>query len=57
MYICLCAGVTEKQIQEAIQKGEAKTMGDLQNQLNVAMNCGECYEQVTLILQNTMRSS
>ncbi|MHA7841445.1 MAG: (2Fe-2S)-binding protein [Gammaproteobacteria bacterium] len=52
MYVCLCAGVTEKQIREALQTGEAKTMSDLQQQLDVNMNCGECCEQVETLLQH-----
>lgn len=52
MYVCLCAGVTEKQIREVLQTGEAKTITDLQQQLDVGMNCGECCEQVEIILQS-----
>ena len=41
MYICICKQVTELQIQEAVSNG-ASSFRDIQIQLGVATQCGEC---------------
>lgn len=41
MYICLCRGVTDRQIQAAIDNG-AKTLSHLRKNLGVAGQCGKC---------------
>ena len=41
MYICICEGVTEKQIQTAIAEG-ASSVRDLRKELGVAGQCGQC---------------
>lgn len=41
MYVCLCAAVTESQIQDAI-RGGATTMKQLRARLDVANCCGAC---------------
>lgn len=41
MYVCLCNGVTDRQIREAVSDG-AKSMRQLRQCLGVAANCGRC---------------
>lgn len=41
MYICICEGITERQIKTAI-KGGASSVRDLRNELGVASQCGQC---------------
>ncbi|MBM3393650.1 MAG: (2Fe-2S)-binding protein [Betaproteobacteria bacterium] len=41
MYICLCHGITEKQIRQAVQEG-ARSVPDLVACLGVATCCGTC---------------
>jgi bacterioferritin-associated ferredoxin len=41
MYVCLCKGVTDKQIRNAINEG-ACSMRDLRESLDVANQCGKC---------------
>ncbi|WP_339842843.1 bacterioferritin-associated ferredoxin [uncultured Halopseudomonas sp.] len=41
MYVCLCKGVTDKQIRNAINEG-ACNMRDLRDALDVANQCGKC---------------
>jgi bacterioferritin-associated ferredoxin len=41
MYVCICKAVTESQIEDAIDEG-AKNLRDLQLQLGVATQCGQC---------------
>lgn len=41
MYICLCRGITDSQIQSAIKNG-AQTLSQLRKNLGVAGQCGKC---------------
>ena len=41
MYVCLCKGVTEKCIRNAVADG-ASRMRDLRIDLGVAAQCGRC---------------
>ena len=41
MYICICHGVTESQIREAVQHG-ADDMETLSTELGVGTRCGTC---------------
>lgn len=41
MYVCLCNGVTDRQIREAVGDG-VKSMRQLRQCLGVAANCGRC---------------
>lgn len=43
MYICVCRGITDRQIQEAVLQG-ASSVCDIQNKLGAAMDCGSCVE-------------
>lgn len=43
MYICVCNGITERQVQEAIAGG-ARDLSDLRAELGVATCCGCCAE-------------
>ena len=41
MYICLCKEITDHQIKDAVEEG-VSSFEDLQQQLGVATQCGEC---------------
>lgn len=41
MFICICNGVTEGQIQQAVAQG-ASSVRELNQQLSVASCCGKC---------------
>lgn len=45
MYVCLCKGVTDGQIREAVESG-AITVRGLCRQLGCATQCGKCKWQV-----------
>lgn len=49
MYICLCNAVKESQIENAIANGVV-TLEDLQDTLEVNINCGSCEVDVLKIL-------
>ncbi len=41
MYVCLCRGITDGQIKQAIATGQASSMRCL-NSMGVATQCGKC---------------
>lgn len=41
MYVCLCKGVTDKQIRKAVDEG-ARSIRDLRQQFGVGSQCGKC---------------
>lgn len=41
MYVCVCEGITDKQIKKAIDSG-ANTVRKLHDELGVASQCGQC---------------
>lgn len=41
MYVCLCKGITDSQIREAVDSG-ASNMRHVRQQLGVASQCGKC---------------
>jgi bacterioferritin-associated ferredoxin len=41
MYICLCHGITDRQIRRAVEQG-ASSLGEVQLQLPVGGCCGRC---------------
>ena len=49
MYICLCNGVTDKQIRNAIAGG-ATTLQCLRDELGVASQCGGCLDHAIQLL-------
>lgn len=51
MYVCICNGITERQIQRAIAEG-MDTLPALQEHLGVASQCGGCSEHALMLLGN-----
>jgi bacterioferritin-associated ferredoxin len=41
MYVCICNGVTDRDIRDAASRG-ARTIKDLRRELGVASDCGKC---------------
>jgi bacterioferritin-associated ferredoxin len=53
MYVCLCKGVTDSQIKEAVYEG-ATSVGHLRKCLGVASQCGKCGITAREIIQETL---
>lgn len=49
MYVCICQGVTDREIEEAMTRG-ARSLTQLQESLQVASCCGSCRETVESML-------
>ncbi len=56
MYVCICHGVTDKQIRAAAGNG-ANSLESLSAQLRVATCCGRCADCAREILQDEVDAS
>jgi bacterioferritin-associated ferredoxin len=54
VYVCLCNGVTEQQIRDAVCDGAA-TLGDLSAALGVASGCGCCRAFAAQVIDETLQ--
>jgi bacterioferritin-associated ferredoxin len=54
MYVCVCHGITERQIVRAVQQG-ARTLGEVQMQLPVAGCCGRCEDCARDVIRDCQR--
>jgi len=50
MYICLCHGITDRQIRRAVEQG-ACSLGEVQMQLPVGGCCGRCEPAARELIQ------
>jgi bacterioferritin-associated ferredoxin len=53
MYVCICHGVTDTQIESAIDNG-AHTMKQLSNELKIGSQCGKCCQSSKRFLNNKL---
>lgn len=44
MYVCICKGITEKQIQEAVTSRNSNNPKDILKSLGIGSDCGTCVE-------------
>lgn len=49
MFVCICNGVTDSQIREALADG-ATSLEELHDTLGVASQCGSCSEQAMSLI-------
>jgi bacterioferritin-associated ferredoxin len=55
MYVCLCKGITDCQIREAVCEG-ACSMRELRKCLGVATQCGRCAQHARQVLEETLNT-
>lgn len=53
MYVCLCHGVTDTQIEAAVDNG-AHTMKQLSSELKIGSQCGKCCQCSKGVLNNKL---
>lgn len=56
MYICVCKGITDHQIKDAVYAG-AQSVGQLRKQLGVASQCGKCLCAARDVIEETRGNS
>lgn len=54
MYVCVCKGITDRQIKAAVNEG-ATSMAKLRRSLGVASQCGKCTCLTREIVQEALR--
>ncbi len=55
MYVCVCKGITDHQIKDAVYAG-ATTVGKLRKALGVASQCGKCTCLTRELIDETLQS-
>jgi bacterioferritin-associated ferredoxin len=53
MYICLCNGVTDKQIRREVENG-AHSFEEIQAKLEAATGCGMCKEATIAVINEVL---
>lgn len=53
MYVCICHGVTDTQIEAAIDDGH-RTMKQLTKELKIGSQCGKCCQCSKKVLNNKL---
>ena len=56
MYVCLCKGVTDHQISEAVDEGACQ-VAQLADSLNLGTGCGRCRETAQQIIDEKLADS
>lgn len=56
MYVCLCNGITESQIRDAVSEG-ARSLRELQQCLGVASCCGKCADCARQVVHETLSAA
>lgn len=57
MYVCICKGITDKQIQEAVTSRNTHNPKEILKALGVGSDCGTCVEDaVKTLLEANARS-
>ena len=55
MYICLCQGVTDRDIKASIEAG-AESLSEVQVKLPVALNCGTCRDSAEALIDEALQN-
>ncbi|MGE3608734.1 MAG: (2Fe-2S)-binding protein [Bacteriovoracaceae bacterium] len=57
MYVCICKGITEKQIQDAVSSRNTNNPKEVLKALGVGTDCGTCVEDaVSKLLEKSARA-
>lgn len=57
MYVCICNGITDKQIQEAVTSRSSNNPKEILKSLGVGSDCGTCVEDaIKTLLDQSSRS-
>ena len=56
MYVCLCHGVTEKQLRESIKKGN-ETFCDIMQDTPIAGKCKKCVPSIVAMIKEERKQT
>lgn len=54
MFVCMCYGITDKQIENAVRENSVGNIRDLKKQLGVGSQCGTCVDMAVSIIDKTI---
>lgn len=54
MYVCLCHGITDKAIQQAVREEGVGNLRQLKQRFGVGNQCGRCIQMAQEIIDNTI---
>lgn len=55
MYVCVCHGITDRQIRRAVDQG-ASSLTEVQQQLPVGGCCGRCVDTVCAVIEERVEA-
>lgn len=56
MFVCICQGITDEQIRQAVREGKV-TLKEVKQQLQVAAQCGRCTRMTQTIIDQELAES
>lgn len=54
MFVCMCYGVTDKDIRNAVQQDGVGNIRELRQQLDLGNQCGKCIQMAQQIIDSTI---
>ncbi len=54
MFVCMCYGVTDKDIRNAVQQDGVGNIRELRQQLELGNQCGKCIQMAQQIIDSTI---
>jgi bacterioferritin-associated ferredoxin len=54
MYVCICLGITDKAIKQAVLKDGVGNIRQLKQKLGAGTQCGKCVQMAQVIIDNTI---
>lgn len=58
MYVCICKGITQKQVEDAVAVRKGQTAKNIMRALGVGSDCGTCVEDaIEQMLQTSNKNS
>jgi len=54
MFVCMCYGITDKQIKNAVETHGVGNMRELKKVMTLGSQCGKCIELAQDIINNTI---
>ncbi len=54
MFVCMCYGVTDKDIRNAVQQDGVGNLRELRQQLDLGSQCGKCIQMAQQIIDSTI---
>lgn len=54
MFVCMCYGITDKQIKNAVETHGVGNMRELKKVMTLGSQCGKCVELAQEVIDNTI---